>query len=194
MLGCKQCLTMLLVLASCGEEKKATPQPVEEAPPTFRTDRVECFVGPGVIGPGGRMDVGRRGPDLCQFMLSAFLEGNRTRHVVGIVPIEYPVPTSERTELREQGTQELLVTTADRGSWPSGGELEIMNSQCSDGGGDRPIRDEPRNCFGGLVEYAARLGKAPDLVVPLAGEGMDTNTMTTDPRPRTTTLLLLRRR
>jgi hypothetical protein len=195
MLGCKQCLPILVVLAGCGEKKAAPKSDIaDEVPPTFKTDRIECLVAPGEMGPGARMDAGRRGPAYCDFVLTNFLQANQQRHVVSVVPIEYPVAASNSTEVRSQGTQELLVTTSDRGSWPIASQLEVSTVPCTEERPGSPVRWDHRACLDRLVRHATGAGKAPALVVSLAGEGLDVETATTDPRPRTTQLLFIRHR
>ncbi len=158
--------------------------------PTFKTERVECYIEPGAMGAGGRLDAGRRGLHECEHVLTNFLADNAARHLVSIVPIEFPLAPlaeGEKLEVRDQGTQELIVTTADRGGWPKVGDLQVSAFPCIEEREGQPTIPEPQACIKMITEFTtARTA----FWVSLSGPGTELDPTKEDLRPRT--ILLFR--
>ena len=188
----------IAVLISCNGEKNKeapTPKPPPEPPrPTLKTERVECFIAPGAMGAGGRMDIGRRGPDFCLDALVAFLATNAARHVVAIIPVEFPVDPPDTREYRYPGTQELLVTTANIGTWPVASELEVSSIPCLERHEDQPTKFDASACLRTVREFGDTIEKTPLFWVSLAGKAIDTDPTHNDVRPSTVKLLHVSRR
>lgn len=137
------------------------------------------------------MDAGRRGPDLCVHVLTTFLADNASQRVVAIVPIEFPLEPTDAREVRKHGTQELLITTADRGDWPMAGELEAHVLPCAQREEGKPTKLEPQACTKTITEFTT---VRTAFVVSLSGPAMDPDPTKEDVRPRTTQLLSVSRR
>lgn len=180
-----------LGVVACGSEKKAAPQPEPEVvQPTFKTERVACYIEPGAMGAGGRMDAGRRGLQECEHVLTNFLAENVARHLVSIVPIEFPLAPlaeGEKLEVRKQGTQELIVTTSDRGGWPKVSDLQVSAFPCVEVQEGKPTIPDAQACIKVITEYTTA---KTALWVSLSGPGTELDPTKEDLRPRT--ILLLR--
>ena len=180
-----------LGVVACGGERKAAPPPEPEVvQPTFKTERVACYIEPGAMGAGGRMDVGRRGLHECEHVLTNFLADNAARHLVSIVPIEFPLAPlaeGEKLELRQQGTQELIVTTADRGGWPKIGDLEVKGVPCVEVQEGKPTIPDPQACIKMITKFTT---EKTVFWVSLSGPATELDpTKEDDVRPRTIWLL-----
>lgn len=139
------------------------------------------------------MDVGRRGPEYCHFVLVGFLTSNATRRLVTVVPVEFPIEPSDRV-LRKQGTQELIVTTADTGPWPLAGDLEVSPIPCLELREGQPAIPEAQACLRTIRESGNTSENTPIVWIPLTGEGLELDPTKEDTRPRTVELLKVSRR
>ncbi|MFN0249182.1 MAG: hypothetical protein ACKV2T_20025 [Kofleriaceae bacterium] len=74
---------------------------------------------------------------------------------MSIVPIEFPLPplAENELELRKEGTQELIVTTADRGAWPKVSDLEVSPVPCVDIQEGKPAVADPKDCIGMISKF-----------------------------------------
>ncbi len=141
------------------------------------------------MGAGGRMDAGRRGLHECEHVLKTFLADNAARHLVSIVPIEFPLePLAEgaKLEVRTQGTQELIVMTADRGGWPKVSDLEVAAFPCVEEQEGKPTIPDPQTCIQMITKFTTAKTVS---WISLSGPGTELDPTKEDLRPRTIRLL-----
>lgn len=167
----------LLVLVACrGGEKKnlqldaststTTALPAPEVAPTFTTTSLPCFLpahAPHFEGDPRGLNRNVSGPGQCGRVLEVFLRDHPQAHIVSVIPIESPsAAVSTEAELKEEGTQELLVLHADRGRWPVASTLTVVASSCH----DKEVMHGPSHCRAAVEK---RYFSAPrtELVVPL---------------------------
>jgi hypothetical protein len=139
------CLVALSFVACRGGEKKGprqdasvpspTAPPTWEPPPPVATTSLPCFWparAPHYEGDTRGYSHDSTGPAQCGRVLQAFFHDHPHKHIVAVIPIEYPsVAPSTDAHRREEGTQELLVLHADRGRWPLASTLEVASSSCT---------------------------------------------------------------
>ena len=148
----------------CVSETRKVERPVQHS---FMTTSVPCFVpagAPHFEGDTRGLTYDARGPDYCQRVLELFLQQNPWRHIVAVLPIEYPIAAAPvGAPSQDEGTQELLVIHTDGGRWPVASHLAILPSSCGVG---RMWSVGPAFCKAALDEHSM-LAEDTEFWIPL---------------------------
>jgi hypothetical protein len=182
----------LFVLQGCsGEKTKSAPT---VAPTTVTSTALPCFIAKGTRLsdaddlPATPMNLS--GPTWCGRVLELFLLENPTRHILHVLPINYPLEKVRvRGEAPGSGTQELLVVHADGGAGPVASSLEVRAVPCFDVASSTSSHALCQK----MIDDVSRFADDIEFWVPLTSIGTDA-TSTAPVEPFTSELLQLRRR